>query len=244
MILTTTYKKIFAVIVLLLVGLVVWAQDPFTVVVGSTHLYRVTQNDDNNKYIWEVYTDEACSPANKVGESATTYDLIGTGCTVNIKWLSAGTFYLLLTERNHIGDGDCENYTQKKITVKEANMQIGFANADKYYCADEDRDSVHVKLTFMPILHPSKHYPLEVTYECCFDGQIKTVTKKINEDNILIVEYDSLNSFREKLDKDNYQKLEFVKVIDKYGAEISTSGIIEYTWGTYVKPPITRINNK
>ena len=245
MILTTTYKKILTVMVLLLVGLVVRAQDPFTVVVGSTHLYQVTQNDANNQYIWEVYADEACSPANKVEASSTTFEVNGSSNSVNITWRSAGIYYLLLTERNHIGDGDCENYTKKKITVKESNMEIGFEKANKYYCADESRDTVHVKLNFVPVLHLSKHYPLYVTYECSFNGKTNTVTKEVNEDNILIVEYDSLEEgFREKLDKDNYQILSFIKVVDKYGAEVGPTGIVEYTWGTYVKPPITKINNK
>lgn len=241
---STIFKKILIVILLLLAGLIVRAQDPFIVVVGSSHLYQVTQNDINNQYVWEVYTDEACSPGCRVLESPGTFNISGTGNAVTIKWLSAGTYYLLLTERNHIGDGDCENYTQKKITVLDADMKISFVNTNKYYCADDSRDSINVKLNFVPVLHSSKHYPLQVTYECSFNGKTKIVTKEVQEDNILSIEYDSLDGFRERMDKDNYQVLTFIKIVDKYGAEVIPAGIVEYTWGAYVRPPVTKINNK
>ena len=123
--------KITLVLAISLIALGAYAQSDATHAVGSVHKFTVNVDGSNvhladhvgNTYTWAVYQNDGTTLA----VSGTDYTFISTGAgvnenTVDIQWLQAETYYVLVTEAN--AAGACTTLRRLEILVSAGALDL------------------------------------------------------------------------------------------------------------------------
>ena len=250
--LKTTYRIFLIVGLLLFAGLNALAQEKY-VVLKSKHQYSVPTILDGHKYYWRVF-DESDNPLKfklvdgdyvVVADGDLDY---AEGAPVDIKWegVESGKKYVLvLTEEN--ATTKCSVDSEVDINIVETPLSIGFGKESEYRCADEANDGF-----IIPLLVKSSNteiavsYPITIEFKMKYrDGEWEPKTMKLESGSDLSFDYSvDRPDFIEDQSQDHYFTFRFKSVKDKHGAEVTFDENAEYIFGAYIKPPITKINNK
>ena len=265
--LTTTYKRVFVILVLLLAGWCANAQQ--YVVVNSVRAFKVPRNTiQNHSYKWEVYKGTDMKPDNRVKlkEIAGEFVVGNTGIESfissepKIRWsknfVKAGDiFTVMLTEINDVSG--CNTVVSTQINIVETASSVDFIKPNENYkVVDITRNKIVVPFEFtIDGTEQWKQLMLTKSYERKFkvkftvtyyseSGSKEIVIDKELDSNLFEFQYDIDNPpFRENNLSDHYFEFKIKSVKDAYDADVKFPTDAVYIFGAYKKPAITRVNH-
>lgn len=266
--LTTTYKKVLAVLILFLAGLCASAQQ--NVVVNSVRAFKVPKNAiTNHSYQWEVYRGTEINEATRVklNEVSGEYEvgLVGKDAIVSqepkIRWRSPfvkiGDIYtVVLTEINDISGCNREVSTTINIVDTPISVDFGDPKGD-YKVVDLNREKFTVPFEFtingnelwkQSMLTKSFErkfkVKFKVTYHSESGSEVIPIEKELGGNSFEFVYDIDKSFFREDNLSDHYFEFEITEVKDAYDADVKFPADTRYIFGAYKKPGVTKINHK
>lgn len=265
--LTTTYKRVLGILILLFAGWCANAQQ--YVVVNSVRAFKVPRNTIlNHSYQWEVYKGTDIKPINRVKLEEIAGEFVVGNAGIEsiissepkIRWskdfVKAGDiFTVLLTEINDVSGCNTEVSTQ--INIVETPISVNFTKPNEdYKVVDITRNKFTVPFEFtIDGTEKWKQLMLTKSYERKFkvkftvtyyseSGSKEIVIDKELDSNSFEFQYDIDNpSFREDNLSDHYFEFKIKSVKDAYDADVKFTTDAVYIFGAYKKPAITKVNH-
>lgn len=137
------------------------AQDAISPFEGTSHHYQVEQHEGSS-YHWQVF-QELVPLVVADGQS---YDFLsGEGSSsVEVQWLKAGVYYLLVTEFNPAG---CNNLKAIRVEVIPNSLQLAVSKPSSKQCYEASGNDFTVDLHFRnnkgaPL--EEEHFPVELSF--------------------------------------------------------------------------------
>jgi len=269
--LTTTYRKVLVMLVLLFAG---WASCAQTnVVVGSTRTFKVPVHENGHKFEWRVYdaTDTNRTTPLKLKndngvitiDGTTSIDFITTD-NFSLTCSIEGDYIIEMTEFNR---AQCTRDAEFNLKVNPIPLQIDFVEGEYYEVVNETREGFDIPFEITTdediewknkylekVLDKGVDVSLRYTYYS-EEGKKKEntviarvdVKRDVNNKTFFDFKYDIdfITAWRESNDSDHYFEFEISEVKDSYGALIK-QGVKpnKYIFGAYKKPGVTKINHK
>ena len=159
--------KLLAFVPLLLTMAPVMAQDDDVVYTGETTVFAV-EEAEGVTYTWYLYNDvEGLNLAQTEGNcppsQAYFVDGINTGASVEVMWLSAGTYFFKV-----VADDGCSNNLKLGIIEVEESLPVAFFEDPEDICVDDPGELTVIL---------AGEAPFDITYIVEFEDEIiDTVT--------------------------------------------------------------------
>ena len=154
--------KLLAFVPLLLTMAPAVAQDDDVVYTGETTVFSV-EEAEGVTYTWYLYNDvEELNLAETEGNcpqsEAYFVDGVNTGASVEVMWLSAGTYFYKV-----VAEDDCSNNLKLGIIEVEESLPVAFFEDPEEICIDDPGELTVVL---------AGEAPFSITYTVEFDGEV------------------------------------------------------------------------
>lgn len=205
------------------------AQEAIVVYESAETTHDVT-NHPGNEYLWEVYKN--FNPDVPADPTEFYFTGSNTGNIVTVHWVTAGFFYLKVTETDLEG---CTNVKAMAISVIPNNRSIGFVSTLSNICRDGNDNSFILPLDILDNFGQeleAANFPVDVNFTVNGNSYNQSISYNIQE----LIVYD--NMFSLSSGSNTTVLVEITQATDKDGVGISPLGNKRHTRTIFATPEI------